>query len=279
MKELTNQSSLLEQARDIRKKVPRETFSGYPRTEPFASTEEIEQYLSQEEIDCLICGRRLRALSAHLARIHRTSTDDYKLRYGLPYTRGLTCVETSEKLTQHGESLYLGPSGPARRERIKLLGSSRKGKPAVERNSSVKRAAALKNIKGQSRPPIKASIVEQVVAAVEFGATLREAIAQLNVMDTTAFREGIKRYPALQLRYDAVKGKAKSEALKTSNPLDGKRARGSAAPKSKLDEHAVRKIRSRIANGDSLYAIARDFGVSWPSIDAIKRGTSWGWLT
>lgn len=278
MKELNNRSSLIEQARDIRKKVTREKFSGYPRLVPFESPEEIERYLSQEEIDCLICGRRLRALSAHLARIHRVSTDDYKLRFGLPYTRGLTCAETSEKLTRHGESLYIGTSGPARRERIRTLGSSRKGKPTPERTSALKRATALNNIKGQSKPPIKAETVEKVVAAVESGLTLRAAITELSVMAETAFRDAIARYPDLRLRYDAAKGKAKSEALKKNNPLDGKRVRGSDAPKSKLDEREVRSIRLRIASGERLNSIARDFCVSWSSIDAIKRGSSWGWL-
>ena len=50
----------------------------------------VERYFSGRTIKCLICGRRFRRLSFHLAAKHDVTTDDYKSRFGLPWTRGLT---------------------------------------------------------------------------------------------------------------------------------------------------------------------------------------------
>jgi hypothetical protein len=45
--------------------------------------------------------------------------------------------------------------------------------------------------------------------------------------------------------------------------------------KSKLTREQVGVIRSRIAAGESMYSLAREYGVSRPSIRAIRLGTSW----
>jgi transcriptional regulator with XRE-family HTH domain len=45
-----------------------------------------------------------------------------------------------------------------------------------------------------------------------------------------------------------------------------------------LSAEDVRTIRRRIANGDTQYHIAEDYGVSKQSISNIKHGHTWGWL-
>jgi ROS/MUCR transcriptional regulator protein len=58
--------------------------------QPFKTRREVERYFSGKTIECLLCGRRFRRLSFHLAAKHATTTDEYKSLFGLPWVRGLT---------------------------------------------------------------------------------------------------------------------------------------------------------------------------------------------
>jgi hypothetical protein len=57
---------------------------------PFRTRREVERYFGGETLKCLLCGRRFGRLSFHLAAKHGLTTDQYKARFGLPWTRGLT---------------------------------------------------------------------------------------------------------------------------------------------------------------------------------------------
>jgi hypothetical protein len=73
-----------------RKRAARRVVSpGFPRAKPFADRSEVEAYFADEKITCLLCGRRLRSLGSHLRKIHDTSDDEYRKRYGIPWKRGL----------------------------------------------------------------------------------------------------------------------------------------------------------------------------------------------
>jgi len=56
----------------------------------FKTRRDIERYFSGDTIECLICGRHFKRLQTHLAAKHGMAADDYKKRFGLPWTRGLT---------------------------------------------------------------------------------------------------------------------------------------------------------------------------------------------
>jgi hypothetical protein len=77
----------------------RKVLEGYPVTRPFGSIDEVREYLSGDRIICLLCGRSLKALAYHLSKLHDMSSDDYRERYGIPWSYGLSCVETREKLS------------------------------------------------------------------------------------------------------------------------------------------------------------------------------------
>jgi hypothetical protein len=57
---------------------------------PFKTRRDIERYFSGDTIECLLCGRQFKRLQTHLAAKHGVAADDYKRRFGLPWTRGLT---------------------------------------------------------------------------------------------------------------------------------------------------------------------------------------------
>jgi hypothetical protein len=57
---------------------------------PFITRQGVERYLGGKTIKCLLCGRRFGRLSFHLAAKHDVTVDEYKIRFGLPWSRGLT---------------------------------------------------------------------------------------------------------------------------------------------------------------------------------------------
>jgi hypothetical protein len=56
----------------------------------FRTRQEVERYFNSETIECLLCGERFRRLGKHLAVKHDMNVDDYRRRFGLPWSRGLT---------------------------------------------------------------------------------------------------------------------------------------------------------------------------------------------
>jgi hypothetical protein len=61
---------------------------------PFKTRREVARYFNGKKIRCLLCGKLFRRLAFHLAAKHRITTSDYKGVFGLPWTRGLACVDS-----------------------------------------------------------------------------------------------------------------------------------------------------------------------------------------
>lgn len=74
----------------------REPLPGYPIEDRFQSREAIENYLSDDRIICLLCGRAFKAMTAHLT-IHEITADEYKDKYNIPYRYSLV-RETTHNL-------------------------------------------------------------------------------------------------------------------------------------------------------------------------------------
>jgi hypothetical protein len=55
--------------------------------------------------------------------------------------------------------------------------------------------------------------------------------------------------------------------------------RGSLSPCAKLTEDNVIEIVNRVDNGEAMYSLAKEFGVSYNTIRQIITGKRWGWLT
>jgi hypothetical protein len=56
----------------------------------FATRKQVERYFSGKTIECLLCGQHFDRLSPHLTRTHCMAPDEYRERFGLPWSRGLT---------------------------------------------------------------------------------------------------------------------------------------------------------------------------------------------
>lgn len=87
------------------KPISRKPLNGYPVEQAFGSIASIRAYLSEDRIRCLRCGRRLRGLSYHLFKIHHMTVDEYREIYGIPWTYGLVCQETSSMISENSSRL------------------------------------------------------------------------------------------------------------------------------------------------------------------------------
>jgi len=74
--------------------------SGFPWQDKFHTIEEVRAYLDEDRICCLLCGRPFKALGAHLPRVHGVSVDKYKEQFGIPWTYGLVCSDTSLRMAE-----------------------------------------------------------------------------------------------------------------------------------------------------------------------------------
>lgn len=220
--EINNKSTLSEQTRDILKGARREIIGGYPRPAPIGSIEEIIAYLSQaDDIDCLLCGRRMKSLSTHLARIHRISGDEYRRMYGLPYQRGLTCAEMTSKL----QSVRARDSQKVISDRISRLTSK---DVQAQKNQVHARTSDLKAMHSRLNAVIATKInteskvtrreIEKIVQAVEAGEMLYPYLKRTRLLSASYFKAVLINHPDLHQRYKAVAGEAKREHLKSNNP-------------------------------------------------------------
>ena len=87
------------------KPVSRVPLNGYPIESPFDSINEIREYLSGDLVTCLRCGRQYKGLASHLKRVHEMTADEYREFYGIPWTYGLVCGETSGLISENSTRL------------------------------------------------------------------------------------------------------------------------------------------------------------------------------
>ncbi len=140
----------------------RKVLPGFPVTRQFETLEEINQYLSGDTITCLLCGKEYRRLANHITAIHGISVEDYKIRYGLPWRRGLT--------SQACHKAYADALDEERRDQFRALGDKFRGLSHV----------------ASHRPPTPAhrkAMVERIIASQ--GSKIYEE------SDWTAFLENI----------------------------------------------------------------------------------------
>lgn len=113
----------------------RKTLDGYPRDFVFASREDVDAYLSGDRIVCLRCGNAFKLLDAHLRNVHNMTSDDYRIMYGLPHSRGLCSSLLSDQRVEHGKTVF--SSNPARqlaalecaKATQKIYGNPQRAKP------------------------------------------------------------------------------------------------------------------------------------------------------
>ncbi len=163
---------------------------GYPWQGQFETLEEVKDYLSEDRIDCLLCGRALKSLSMHLARIHGISCDRYKEQFGIPYTCGLISADVSDQMSERMSLI-------AKHEPLPVQGINLNRRPMCKAITANKRALANKY-----RPidrallskygKMQAKVTEDIVRAIKddliLGMSHRKAATKYGLSKTTITR-------------------------------------------------------------------------------------------
>ncbi len=71
----------------------------------FTTLEEVNAYLAQDPLPCLLCGKLCRTLQPHLQHKHQLSVQEYRDIFGIPRSRNLVCPSLSEHLREHAKQL------------------------------------------------------------------------------------------------------------------------------------------------------------------------------
>ncbi len=109
----------------------RRIMPGFPWEGKFQTREEIDDYFSDDQIQCLLCGKWYKVINyAHLSRIHDTTVDEYKERYGLPWSRGLTGESIHEKFVKIGKECLVDGKVPWLNYRARRKIKVRRRRPA-----------------------------------------------------------------------------------------------------------------------------------------------------
>ena len=105
----------------------------------FKTMDEVSQYFSGHEVECLECGKYYKHLGTHVVRTHNMSCDDYREKYGIPWYRGLASKEYSEKQSvisknnfKDGKLPILCNKDNLEKGRLKCMANPRKLCMAVE---------------------------------------------------------------------------------------------------------------------------------------------------
>lgn len=118
---------------------------GYPWEGKFQTMDEVRAYLDQTKVTCLLCGRKYVHLAVHIANGHDVSCDDYKERYGIPWSYGLAGKEFREFNIGLGKKLASEGKLPrVSRESIAKMHEGAKHRRPV--NSVVRRAAGRRTL-------------------------------------------------------------------------------------------------------------------------------------
>jgi predicted transcriptional regulator len=83
---------------------------------PFQTMEEVNSYLSGDEIECLVCGQRFPSIRRAHLRSHGLSHDEYRIRFGIPFSRSLTSVPIRARNRER-----VSPEAVERRRQAKAL--------------------------------------------------------------------------------------------------------------------------------------------------------------
>jgi hypothetical protein len=150
--------------------------------QPFATRREVERYFSGRTIQCLLCGKRFERLSPHLRRTHDVMPDEYRERFGLPWTRGLTSA------VSHRAIKWTPKRRAAARRRVAKSRFFKRGRRARRRElAPYLKAEALRHL-GIDREAYGEKFERRVRALFDRGLTDRGIAHALKVGSSTVNR-------------------------------------------------------------------------------------------
>ena len=174
-------------------------------TRPFQTTAEIRAYLDEDRLPCLICGRRLTVLAAHLKASHGLTADDYRVRFGIPFSyglagRGFRAQAQARMLELRARGAITGPEPEEVVPRLRAGTKRPRTSPAI-RNANVEK---LMRVHGR-RAPWQARDFEEFVRRVESGRSVAAVGRDSDMPSRQTLFKYLASHPLLKARYDRVR--------------------------------------------------------------------------
>jgi len=178
---------------------------GYPWSGKFSQFEELNAYFNADKLTCLLCGRQFNKLGNHISQGHQIPMDEYKERFGIPWTRGLAGKTYREKSSEHIKALRLSgkmAAMPSVEVIEKLKGTIGKRRPFTEayRNDSRRR---LLELNGRTKLWGSADY-EEFLLRIESGRTPAEVGRDIDMPGAKAFRKYVRANPDFKRRYEVI---------------------------------------------------------------------------
>ena len=172
---------------------------------PFQTTAEIRAYLGEDTLACLICGRRLTVLPAHLRARHGMSAGDYRVRFGIPFSYGLAGRGFREQaqarmLDLRARGAITGPEPELVVRRLRTGRKRARTSPAVRADNVEK----LMRVHGRPSP-WSAADFEEFVHRVEGGRSVAAVARDDDMPSRQTLFKYLARHDGLKARYDRVR--------------------------------------------------------------------------
>lgn len=180
--------------------------SGSPSdVRPFQTKAEIKAYLGEDRLACLLCGQRLTVLPAHLKARHGMSADDYRIRFGIPFSYGLAGRDFRRKaqarmLELRACGIITGPEPDEIAAKLRAGRKRPRTAPALRHDDVEK----LMRVHGR-RAPWSAADFEEFVRRVESGRSVAAVGRDADMPSRQTLFKYLARHPNLKARYDRVR--------------------------------------------------------------------------
>ena len=178
--------------------------TGFPWTGKFTEVVQLKKYFAAEKLQCLLCGREYGNLGLHVTRGHKVSHDDYKARFGIPWTYGLAGASFKavsskrfKKMIKQGKI-----KKPSKEHIARLHKSHRKSRPAVEAFRNESRRKILEQQGREEKWQI--ADYEEFIKRIGHGRTPYEVGQDKDMSSKGAFMKFIKAHPKLSREYKRV---------------------------------------------------------------------------
>jgi hypothetical protein len=176
---------------------------GYPVSEPFTSIDAIRAYLIGDKVACLLCGREYVALGGHITTIHNITSEEYKLRFGIPLKYGLAGKTFRLRGRRHIRAMRRTgrlPPAPSQATMRKMWRARLNRRPVSEatRRENLDKIRRIHGIEKFWQP----RDFEEFFRRIMSGRTLDEVGKDKDMPGRAAFTEYLKKDAKLRKRYE-----------------------------------------------------------------------------
>jgi hypothetical protein len=173
---------------------------------PFTSMAEIDAYFAQDPLPCLLCGKAYHGLHKHIQMGHKMNLDDYRVEFGIPWTRKLISPSLRAKqaaiMNDQRENGVI-PSRPSDEHLAKLPGYSLEGRRPLQ--AVVRKAMSDHALHTHNRTEkLSHKDYEEFLRRIATGRTLTEVGKDSDMMWRETFVAYCRLHPEFNARVEEV---------------------------------------------------------------------------